>query len=81
MKKILSLTLLSLVFYLMSFAILFEVFGLPTRTHNDWLGPKLRFDQSYIDIGGVYEYQQKPTYFHLAFHPLCRAWLITNDLH
>lgn len=70
--------------YLISFVVVFQMFGCPSRTRTHWLGPTPRQDDGAIDIGKVYEWGEEgeapvPISF-TVFHPLCKGWLLMNGL-
>ncbi len=75
LKKAIRLLASALGAYLLAFLMVFEPLGPPCRTREAWLGPKLRFDEGYADIGKVLEYQQGGHLGYTLFAPLCRAWL------
>ena len=66
--------------YLLAFLVIFEPLSSPCRTREKWIGPKLRFDDAYIDIGKVFEYQKEGSTSYSVFYPLCKAWLFANGL-
>jgi hypothetical protein len=66
--------------YLLAFMIIFEPLSSPCRTREKWIGPKLRFDEAYIDIGSVFEYQKERSTSYSVFYPLCKAWIYANGL-
>ena len=45
-----------------------------------WTGPKLRFNESYIDVGKALEYQKSEGTAYIAFRPLCKIWIYANGL-
>ena len=66
--------------YLLLFVLLFDPLSYPCRAQTRWIGPKLRFDDSYLDIGKVYEYQKEAGPEYMAFRPHCQLWLGINGL-
>ncbi len=67
--------------YLLSFFIVFQMFGPPSRIQEKWIGPTPRFDGKAIDIGGVNYWEESDAPFVFAlYNPLCKAWLYFSGL-
>jgi len=67
--------------YLAAFITQFEVLGSPARNNtHGWLGPVLRGDSHYVDIGKVYYYEGTDYRSYQVFKPLCKTWLWVNGV-
>jgi hypothetical protein len=82
MKPRKAIIILGAVFaaYLLAFFFVFEPLSSPCRTKEEWISPKLRFDDAYIDIGKIFEYQKERSASYSVFYPLCRVWLFANGI-
>ena len=45
-----------------------------------WLGPRLRGDPHFVDIGKAWDYEGADFSRYRAFRPMCQAWLWVNGL-
>ena len=79
-SRIITGLLVSMAAYLAAFTVVFDPLSSPCRTREKWIGPKLRFDGAYVDLGKVFEYQRPSSWAYVAFYPLCRGWLSLNGL-
>lgn len=79
--KLLTLTSGVLIaIYLAVFVMRFDVLNNPARnTTHGWLGPVIRGDSHFVDIGKVY-YYEGTDYSYQIFKPLCKAWLWINGV-
>ncbi len=79
-RRIGIVALAGVTLYVLAFAIVFDPLSSPCRTREAWIGPKLRFVDTYVDLGKVWEYEGERSFAYSAFQPLCRAWLFANGL-
>ncbi len=82
LKRLIVIILLPPLFYILAFAVRFEVFGYPVRDErHGWLGPRVRGDARCEDIGKVWYYHGDDISDYTGvFWPLCRFWIYANDL-
>jgi hypothetical protein len=66
-------------FYLVTFVYCFDIFSLPTRSWDGWLGPLVRSDSQALDIG-AWETNAPDRSLYRAFAPLCYLWLRVQGL-
>jgi hypothetical protein len=67
--------------YFTAFAWCFEVLGSPARDNkHGWLGPRLRGDPHFVDIGKAWDYEGAGFSRYRTFRPMCQAWLWVNGL-
>lgn len=78
--RILLLCTLPGALYFAAFLVVFEPLSSPCRTRERWLGPRLRFDSSYVEIGKSSEYRKGGSAAYSAFGPLCGLWLSAHGL-
>ncbi len=81
-KKIFKYVIMLIMAYVLSFLILFEFFSGPVIGSNrDLIGPKLRFDNNYENIGKAYKYKGDKLYLYkIYYRPLCWMWIELNEL-
>jgi hypothetical protein len=65
--------------YLAAFFLSFEILSPPVRTPDRWLGPRLRFDSTVVDIGNVW-HTDEPNHLYMVYRPPCALWSAANGL-
>ena len=67
--------------YLISFVVVFQMLGYPSRTQDAWIGPTPRLESGALDIGKVNQWEEKDVPLAYSFYrPLCKTWLFANGL-
>jgi hypothetical protein len=70
-----------LAIYVGSFVWQFEILGAPARNNErGWLGPAIRGDALFVDIGSVYYYEGTELSLYGWYRPLCGLWLAIQGL-
>jgi len=66
--------------YILAFTAMFDPFSEPCLTDRGWIGPKLRSDDSYEDIGKVLWHREPISNAYVIFYPLCWVWIHAQGL-
>lgn len=79
LKYVAVLLLLILLLYLISFALDFQLTGLPVRNNEyGWSGPTYRENPEVRDIGKINYYEGDNYTKYRFYRPLCNLWLVLN---
>jgi hypothetical protein len=80
-KMALAAAVIACGLYIAAFIVAFDIFSPPVRHQQQgWLGPVIRGDTQFVDIGKVYVLETEPTAPYRILRPLCVVWIWANGL-